>query len=270
MKSNIKLPEWVLQEENYQPNGDRDHFITRSLLRIMQILRALRYQSRRKNLTNFSAAGAFSFILVLVILCTSAHTLNFLFCVLALELVLMCLLDGRTIQQLLQNSIMMSIFSAMFVLPAYFLGNRAILILLPLKTFLTVTALSLLITFFRWHQITETLKYFHIPAVVIFVLDTTLRYIVLLGEISKDMLIALKLRSVGINREKKAAISGILGNVFLKSREMSEEMYQAMCCRCFTGEYTRTSNKMLRVGDFAFILLTIVYIWLFILMEGKI
>ena len=269
MKPKFKLPEWALQEENYKPNGDRDHFITRSLLRIMQILRALRYQSRRKNLTNVSAIGAFGFILVIVILCTSAHTLNFLLCVLALELVLMCLLDGRTIRQLLQNSIMMSIFSALFVLPAYFLGNRAILILLPFKTFLTVTALGLLITFFRWNQITGTLKYFHIPTIVIFVLDTTLRYIVLLGEISRDMLIALKLRSVGKNREKKIAVSGILGNVFLKSREMSEEMYQAMCCRCFTGEYPRNVNKTLKIGDLTFAILTIAYICLFISVEGK-
>ena len=270
MKSNIKLPEWILQEENYKPDGDRDHFITRSLLRIMQILRALRYQSRRKNLTKVSAVGAFIFILVLIILCTSANTLNFLLCLLALELVLMCLLDGRTIRQLLQNSIIMSIVSELFVLPAYFLGNRAILILLPFKTFLTVTALGLLITFFRWNQITGTLKYLHIPTVVIFVLDTTLRYIVLLGEISRYMLIALKFRSVGRNREKKIAVSGILGNVFLKSREMSEEMYQAMCCRCFTGEYPRNENKTLQVGDFALVLLTIAYIWLFILIEGKI
>ena len=270
MKSDLKLPEWVLKEEDYKPDRDRDHFITRSLLRIMQILRALRYQSKRKKLTKVSAVGAFSFVLVLVILCASAHTLNFLLCVLALELVLMCLLDGRTIQQLLQNSIMMSIFSALFVLPAYLLGNYAIIILLPFKTFLTVTALGLLTTFFRWHQITEALKFFRLPAVVIFVLDTTLRYIVLLGEISKDMLVALKLRSVGRNRNKKQSISGIVGVVFLKSREMSEEMYQAMCCRCFTGEYLNRSKSLLYFTDLVFLILAGGYIYLFFVIEGNI
>ena len=270
MKSDIKLPEWVLREENYRPDGDRDHFITRSLLRIMQILRALRYQSRRKQLANVSAVGALCFILVVVILCASAQTLNFLFCVLALELVLMCLLDGHTIRQLFQNSIIMTMFSALFVLPAYFLGNQLIIILLPFKTFLTVTSLGLLTTFFRWHQITEALKFFHLPTLVIFVLDTTLRYIVLLGEISRDMLIALKLRSVGRNRNKKIAVSGILGNVFLRSREMSEEMYQAMCCRCFTGEYMNNSKSFLRFGDLLFLILASGYIYLFFVLEGKI
>ena len=263
----INLPKWVLQEDNYQPNGDRDHFISRSLLRIMKILRALRYQSKRKRLENVSAAGALCFVFILIVLCASAHTLNFLFCVLALELLLLCLLDGLTIRHLLQNSIIMSILSACFVLPAFFMGNKNLIVLLPIKTFLTVTTLGLLTSYFSWHKITEALKWFRLPAVVIFILDTTIRYIFLLGEISQDMLTALKLRSVGRNKHKKHVMSGVVGTVFIKSREMSEQMYQAMCCRCFTGKYINKSEHLLRSGDFIFLLLIGIYIWLFLAME---
>ena len=265
----IKLPQWVLKEEIYQPDSDRDYFISRSLLRVMRILRSLRYQSKRKRIENISAVGALSFIVILTLLCVGARTLDFLFCILTLECIILCLLDGLTIRQVLCNSLMMSIFSAIFVLPSFFMGNRTLIILLPFKTFLTVTALSLLTSFFRWHQITAALKYFHIPSIVVFVLDTTLRYIVLLGEISQDMLIALKLRSVGKNRDKKRAVSGILGNVFLKSREMSEEMYQAMCCRGFIGEYVNSSKNLLRFGDLIFVLLAAIYIGMFVILEGR-
>ena len=126
----MNLPKWVLTEENYQPDGDRDYFISRSLLRIMKILRSIRYQSRRRQLEKFSAVGALSFVIMLIILCVSARTINFLICILALELITMCLLDGKTIRQILQNSLAMTIFSACFVLPSIFLGNINLIILL--------------------------------------------------------------------------------------------------------------------------------------------
>ena len=268
MKPDLKLPEWILQEEKYEPDGDRDYFISRSLLRMMKILKSLRQQSRRKQIDQLSAVGALCFVLILIFLCVSAHTINYLVCILAFELVTLCLLKGSTIIQLIQNSLLMAIFSALFVLPAFFLGNKTLIILLPFKTFLTVTALGLLTTFFRWHQVTEALSFFKIPSLMIFILDTTLRYIVLLGEISQNMLIALKLRSVGKNRDKKRAVSGILGNVFLKSKEMSEEMYQAMCCRGFTGEYISNSKRMLKIGDLIFLILAAAYVGLFCILEG--
>ena len=263
-----KLPEWALRDENYSPNGERDYFISRSLLRIMQTLRALRYRSRGKQLENFSAAGAILFVGLIILLCVLSRTTIFLLSVAALELILLCLLDGATILRLLQNSGAAALFGAIFVLPAFFLGNKALLILLPGKIFLTATALGLLTTFFRWHDLTAALRNFRVPSVVIFILDTTLRYIVLLGEISQDLLTALKLRSVGKNPKKQKAITGILGVVFLKSREMSEEMYMAMVCRCFTGEYAVSSKKFLRAGDAAFLILAAMLAGLFFVSEG--
>ena len=52
-----------------------------------------------------------------------------------------------------------------------------------------------------------------------------------------EILTSLRLRSVGQNRKKAQSFSGISGISFLKSREMAEEMYAAMCCRGFVGEY---------------------------------
>ena len=264
----INLPQWILKDEHYQPDGDRDYFISRSLLRMMKMLQSLRFQSRRKPFENISAVGAFCFTIMIILFCVSASKLNFLFCVLALELVILCTLDGQMISQILSNSLTMTIFCALFVLPSILFGTRTLLVILPMKTFLTMTALGLLSSLFRWHQITEALRFFCIPTTVIFILDTTLRYIVLLGEISHDMLIALKLRSIGRNKNKKLAVSGILGYVFLKSREMSEEMYQAMCCRGFTGEYPIVSRKLIKLGDVIFLILTIGFAMLFLILEG--
>ena len=262
-----RLPDWVLRDENYSPDGERDYFISRSLLRIMRTLRALRYRSRGERLRYFSAAGAILFAVAVILLCVMSRTTIFLLSVTALELVLMCLLDGALIVRILRNSAAAALFGAMFVLPAFFLGDRNSLIILPGKIFLTATVLGLLTTFFRWHDLTAALKIFRVPSVVIFILDTTLRYIVLLGELAQDLLTALKLRSVGRNRRKQRAITGVLGVVFLKSREMSDEMYMAMVCRGFTGEYV-SSRKILRAGDAALLMAAAMLAGLFVVSEG--
>ena len=82
------------------------------------------------------------------------------------------------------------------------------------------------------------------------------------------MLYAVKLRSVGRNRQKKRAFAGIFGVAFLKSREMSEEMYQAMCCRGFTGEYRVEHHIKWRWHDFLYAILAIFLLILYIHIEG--
>ena len=77
----------------------------------------------------------------------------------------------------------------------------------------------------------------------VFTLDITLKYIVILGNICVDMLNAVRLRSVGRNKDKKSALSGVMGVTFLKSREMADEMYQAMVCRGFDGEYNNVKRE---------------------------
>lgn len=77
-------------------------------------------------------------------------------------------------------------------------------------------------------------------------LITTLRNILLLGQMAENLLTALKLRSVGRNHHKVRAISGVLGVLFLHSRYLSAQMYEAMVCRGFTGQYPMV--KKLQIG----------------------
>ena len=90
-----------------------------------------------------------------------------------------------------------------------------------------------------------------------------IKYIVLLGEYALQMLYALKLRSVGKNKEKYGSIAGVGGSLFVKSRAMSQTMYQAMECRGFDGEYKITDKFRFTVWDAAYILLNGVFVYLF-------
>ncbi|SFT52785.1 cobalt/nickel transport system permease protein [Selenomonas sp. GACV-9] len=264
----IKLPPWAIQEENYQPNRDRDYFISRSLLRVMTVLLAIRQQAGHSLPRYISASSALCFLFFWLLLCVTAHTSAFLLCELALTLVLLCLLPGRMLWPAVQASLAAAFFSLLLILPAIALGSGALVLLLPAKTFLSVAALSILRSLLPWNELTAALRRFHVPQTVIFLLDTTLRYIILLGEIARDMLTALKLRSIGKNRHKQRAAGGILGTMFLRSKEMSETMYEAMICRGFTGEYLPARQQSFRPGDNLLLLIHLLYLYLFLRLEA--
>lgn len=266
----MQLPEWSKQEEIYRPDKDRDAFLSRSFLRILQILFSLRAQGRRK--TKIPAGCALLFLLYWLILTASSQQPFFLAFQLAGILLLLAFQAGTTIRRVLGAGIAAALFSLLLVAPAVFLGQGSRVFLLPVKTFLSLTSVLLFAALLSWHAVTRALALFHVPQTVIFLLDTTLRSIVILGQEAGEMLTALKLRSVGYNPHKNRAVSGILGNLFLRSRILAEEMYEAMLCRGFTGEYPRRQG-LRRTGKawlyyLFFLLAALVYLFLFLRLEG--
>lgn len=230
------LPDWAQRKEQYNPGKDRDYFISRSLLHILSILRTLRNQGR-KGSSPLGVVPVLCTVWLFTLLIVTARSSAFLWAVLAGVLLLLCLQPTRQLGRIVGAAIGAAIFCILLVLPALFLGNGAHVFLLPFKTFLTVSILMLLQVNFSWHALTGALRSFHVPALLIFILDTTLRYISILGEEASETLTALKLRSVGYNPHKKEAIGGIAGIMLQKSQRLSQDMYEAMCCRCFTGDY---------------------------------
>ena len=236
LREKMELPVWAKKKEEYLPNSDRDFFMSRSLLHLFSVLLRMREQSKCGLLP--SAGGAAVFVLLLLVLVALSRGTGFLLVVLAGELVLLCFLGGEQIVVALRSSTAAALVSAAIVFPAVFFGGAGAS-LIPCKTFLTVMALTMLVHAVSWHRLTEVFLIFHVPSLFVQVLDLALKYIVLLGEVSQDMLYALKLRAVGKNPKKQEAFFAVLGMTFLKSREMAQDMQDAMTCRCYTGELPR-------------------------------
>ena len=89
----------------------------------------------------------------------------------------------------------------------------------------------------------------------------------MLGDFILHMLYALKLRSVGVNKKKYVSLSGIAGTAFIKSKEMAEDMYQAMECRGFCGEYKRQKRSKFSLVDFVCVIFLIGTVVLFFYFE---
>ena len=158
----------------------------------------------------------------------------------------------------------MAAFTFIILLPAAFWGNSQSGIMITSKVFATVTAVNMLSHSTRWDSITSSLKRFFVPDIFILVLDITIKYIIMLGDFTLNMLYSLKMRSVGRNRNKYTALSGIAGTMFIKSKEMAEDMYVAMECRGFTGEYHINNKFKFTFADYIYIIINAGIIFAFV------
>lgn len=232
------MPDWLLKGDNYIPIKEKNAFINKSILSILNILTKFRLQTEnRKSRFEINAAIKLLSALIIITFVSLSRSFSFVIMIDVLLLLIVSLLQIDQIKYIIKTGIAVSIFTFIILIPSILMGNINNSILIIFKVIATITSVNITSCTTKWNDTIAALKIFFIPDIFIFVLDITIKYIVIFGEFSLNMLYSLKLRSVGKNTDKKNSLSGIIGTMFLKSREMSEEMYEAMECRGFTGQY---------------------------------
>lgn len=263
------LPSWMCESEAYEPNIDKDGFITKSAQAILGVLAKLKWNAGKDR--RFSASPSLKLCYTFLFILLTACSKNYLFSLIMVAGTILALASypASAMKQILLGTIGAVLFSIFILLPAVFMGNPQILLTIGTKVFLSVTLIGMLSAGTAWNKLTASLRAFHIPDIFIFTLDITLKYIAVLGEICMEILTSLRLRSIGQNKKKAKAFSGILGISFLKSREMADEMYAAMCCRGFVGEYKTGRKYAFRKQDIFYIFSMIAVVGLFVYLEWK-
>lgn len=259
------MPEWLLKEENYAPQADKDTFVNKSILSLFQVISRIKMQEfRNKPRYSVNVTLKVSFTFLFVLLLSLAKSFSFVLAANVYLLLILSLLDGKTIIRVIKPSFLMAFFTFLIMVPSLLWGYSYSAVMITVKVFASITAVSILTHTSKWSDITGALKVFFVPDIFILVLDITMKYIVMLGDFTLNMLYALKLRSVGKNRNKYSSLSGIAGTMFVKSKEMAEDMYYAMECRGFTGEYRVYGRFKLTAPDLAYIILNIGIVLLFL------
>ena len=255
------MPEWLFKKDDYIPSIQKNTFINKSILSILSVLTKFKY-NKDYGLNRFGINTISKLIsaILLIILVSLSRSLGFLIIIDVYLLLIMSLLKTEEIKHIIKMAVGITIFTSIILLPSMFMGNKSNSMLIVIKTLTTVTIVNITSSVSKWNDITKTLKLLFIPDIFILVLDITMKYIVILGEFSLNMLYALKLRSVGRSKNKSTSLSGILGTMFIKSKEMAEEMYGAMECRGFTGEYKLHSKYRFRLNDLICIIINIGFI----------
>lgn len=241
---------------------------TKSTQAVLGVLSKLKWKEGKDRCLSASPSLklCYTFLYILLTACSKNYVFSLIMA--GGTILILATYPAETMKQILSGTFGAVLFSALILLPAVFIGNPQILLIITTKVFVSVTLIGILSAGTSWNKLTASLRSFHIPDIFIFTLDITLKYIAVLGEICMEILTSLRLRSVGQNRKKAQSFSGILGISFLKSREMAEEMYAAMCCRGFVGEYKTQKTSTFRKQDILSLLLMIGVTGIFIYFEG--
>jgi cobalt/nickel transport system permease protein len=263
----VQVPQWLLQEERITPPKDRDAFIRKSAAALTYVLtKARRIDERQRSRIAFSTQIKLALTLLFVLLVAASRNFAFVEIVGVALLVLLATYEQEKLARVLILPIQALIISLIILAPSLLLGQTRAFVVVPCKTFLTTTAISLLAYSTSRNRFTCAFKSFGAPDSALFIFDLTLKYVVVLGEICLETLEAVRLRSVGRNRRKAQTLGGIVGVAFLRAQKSAQEQFDAMTCRCFSGKYRRFKAPMRKI-DLLGVALCLGLLSLFIYLE---
>lgn len=259
--------EWLFKDDEYHPKDEKSKFIDKSIFSMVKVLSRIRRDDfKKENGMVYSINPTLKLLGVVLMLVLLSLSRNILFIgavygYIILSLVFMKLDD---VKKTAAPALIAFLLTGTMLLPSIIMGNVRNSILIIIKVAAGVFIINILSLTTPWKDVMKSLKLFFVPDMFIFVMDVTIRYIFLLGDISLDMLYSLKKRSIGVNNKKYSSISGIMGNLFIKSKEMGDEMFSAMECRGFTGEYRSRVSFGIGIHDILYLLINIALIFLWI------
>ncbi len=243
-------PQWLLSDEAYVPPSDSEAFIDRSIRALLRVLGMLRLRPAQKGKgTRIDPRVKLVSLSLLVLLISLSRSPPFVALVGTVLLILLSLQQAETILEVLKACLPAGVLTFLIMLPSALWKDAPGAVGITVKVLICVAAVRLFSATTGWAAISRALAAFRLPDLLVLVLDITGRSIALLGRVSLEMMYALKLRSVGRNRAKIRSLGGIAGTLFLKSREMGEDLYAAMECRCFTGTYRVAPARRLHWAD---------------------
>jgi cobalt/nickel transport system permease protein len=259
------IPEWLSVKDNYVPKEEKNSYIEKSifsLIKTISIIRQNKIQDKLIYLINPTLKVICTIIMIVSI--SLSRNFTYLLMIDVYVLINLFLMEKRSRKRILFRSLIFPFITLVALIPSMFYGNIYNSLLLFQKIIITIMLMNLLSHNTKWSEISKSLKLLFVPDMFIWIMDITIKYIVLLGEHSINLLYALKLRSIGIASNRYNSLTGIMGNLFIKSYKMSEEMFHAMECRGFVGEYTTKVNLKFRKIDYVYLMINLLLVSLFI------
>ena len=224
---------------DYVPPADGGAFYYKTLRSLGRIMSRLRLESGREGRFSLPAGVKLLLMIALIILVSVTQNDLVIMAVGAVALVRLALMPAEDIGAVVKAVLVAVIMAAVIFAPAVIMDHARLWNSLRVvaKILISVTLVGIFNRTTQWNHLTAVLRKAHIPGTVIFIIDITFRYIVLLGNLMQELLTAVSLRSVGRNDKKYNSVGGVMGVTFLRGTEMNKEMYEAMQCRGFTDDY---------------------------------
>ena len=259
------IPKWLSEKDNYIPKEEKNLYIEKSIFSFIKTISIIR-QNKNQDKVIYLINPTLKVIATIlnIVLISVSRSFVYLLIIDIYVLVNLFLMEKKSRKRIFIRSLIFPIISLIALIPSMFYGNVYNSLLLFQKIMITIIMMNLLAHNTKWSDISKSLKLLCVPDIFIWIMDITIKYIVLLGEHSINLLYSLRLRSVGKASNKYKSLTGIIGSLFIKSYKMSEEMSQAMECRGFTGEYTTKVNLNLEKIDYVYIIVNLLLLGTFI------
>ena len=112
------------------------------------------------------------------------------------------------------------------------------------------------------NKLLKSLRIIGVPVLFVMIIEMSYRYLSMLLNISIEMFEARHVRTVGKISlgTQRAQLGSSIAALFARSMAVSEEVYQAMTARCYTGEAVIADNMKLGRFDLAAIVLVVIII----------
>ena len=264
------IEDWLLKSEEYEPDDTKERFIDKSIFSFFKIIDNIKKEEQGNTYIYKINVIVKMFSIILNILLI-ALSRNFLFLG-SLNILLFFLLlsiEKKKQSRIILISMIFPIFTAIILIPALIKGSVFHSCLLIYKVFMNILLINIISATSTRQAFIKSLKFLLVPDIFIWIMELTLKYILLLAEYSLEVLHALKIRSIGKSDKTKKSLFPIMGNMFLNSVKLSEEMIGAMECRGFTGEYHYTQKIKLELLDYIYVLINILIVLLFIVIKNR-
>ncbi|MEN6350286.1 MAG: cobalt ECF transporter T component CbiQ [Syntrophomonas sp.] len=122
-----------------------------------------------------------------------------------------------------------------------------------MRTGLSLSLGTLLVLTTPMARLLHSIRILRVPALLVMVVEMSYRYLMLLLTVSLEMFEAREMRTVGIlpGAMQRTIAGSSFAALFNRSIVLSEEVYQAMTCRGYTGEAVDSQKLALKHLDFA-------------------
>lgn len=139
-----------------------------------------------------------------------------------------------------------------------------------MRSFVSLSFIYVLILSTKWVEILKALRYFKFPKIFSATLDISLRYITLFLDVASNMFLARKSRSVGKSKGKseRKFVASSMGNLLIKSEQLSDDVYNAMISRGYKGEYKTINDFKISRNDIIWIIFNASLFMIFFLSKG--
>ena len=157
------------KQNDYTPAADRNGFLTKTILSFLKLFRHFHVQ-KNENLSVRRAGLRTLLVLALIILISVSH--NYFVCgtVTALFLICLCFTKTDVLKRILCTGLSAAFFTALVMLPAFFIYKSTAVITVSLKVFLSTGMLSLYAQVTPWNKITAALRSVRFSGFIIFIL----------------------------------------------------------------------------------------------------